>query len=266
VRPYPSVMAGSPKKRARREAAARAGDRDNPAENPAVISGESVTKAAAKRKPKPRPKPKPKAARRISTRSKQATAKASAAVADEHAHIAKNAGATGPRLTAAKKQLRDSAIIARTAQGLSPSVIAAEFDVTVRTVERVLAEQRSLPSPLDDRPMKLLEDLARGYRLAIGDYEAMAVAWFEVNQSAALGAKKAADETRARLATLLGDVGKMPSNLELFRSEMEMQRIAEEMVRIMRAVAAGELDPSEAVEFFRGLVAAEQQRQLTAGQ
>jgi transcriptional regulator with XRE-family HTH domain len=221
-----------------------------------VAGRRSTSKSASKTTSKA------KTPRRASRRSKTKTEADAKKVADAASKAAKEAGATGKRLTAAKQQLRDSAIVARKAQGLTAPMIAAEFGITTRTVERVLADRRSVRSPLDDSPMQLLEELAVGFRLAIGDYEAMAVSWFDTNQAASLGAKKAADETRARLASLLADVGKLPTNLELFRSEMEMQRIAEEMVNVMRAVAAGEMDVSEAVEFFRGLLRERAQAQL----
>lgn len=202
---------------------------------------------------------------RTSTRSKAATAAAVKKQADAAKRSVESAGAKGARLPSAKLQLRDSLIMARVAQGLTYAVIAAEAGVSVRTVERVVKTRRGVRSPLEDAPMALLEDLATGFRLSIGDFEAMALAWFDTNQTASLGAKKAADETRARLATLLADVGKLPTNLELFRSEMAMQRIAEQMVAMMRAVAAGEKDASEAVEFFRMLLAGTQRPALPSG-
>lgn len=225
-------------------------------------------KPVAKRKPgvaKRKPAAKAKEERRPSARSKAKTAPAAKRKADKAAAAAKAAGATGSRLSAAKQQLRDSQIIARRAQGLSNAMIAAEVGITERSVERVLQTRRGVRSPLDDSPMQLLEELAVGFRLAIGDYQAMAVAWFDVNQAAALGALKAADETRVRLATMLADVGKLPTNLELFRSEMEMARIAAEMTRMMRAVAAGEIDASEAVEFYVSVTHQHEQKQLEAG-
>lgn len=199
---------------------------------------------------------KPKAAK-PKARSKASTKTATTKRANKAAAAAKRAGATGSRLSAAKQQLRDSMIVARKAQGLSNRVIAAEAGLTERTVERILADRRRVGSPLDDSPAQLLDELAVGFRLSIGDFEAMALAWFDTNQAAALGAKKAADESRARLATLMADVGKLPTDLELFRSEMQMQRIAEEMVGVMRAVDAGEMAPADAVEFFRRLVSRE---------
>jgi len=174
--------------------------------------------------------------------------------ADAAAKRAKDAGATGPRLPAARQALRDSMIIARAAQGMPYAVIAAEAKVSVRQVERIVAGNRGVRSPLEDTPMELLDELAVGYRLAIGDFEAMALAWFDTNQSASLGAKKAADESRARLATLLEVVGKLPENMELFRSEAQMQRIAETMAQTMRAVADGEMDAGAAVDVFEELI------------
>lgn len=221
---------------------------------PAKAKAAAPAKAPAKRGP-----------RRTSARSKLATGAATKKSADKAAAAAKRAGARGARLSAAKRQLRDSLIMARKAQGVSNAVAAAEAGVTERTVERIIADRRGVGSPLDDSPGQLLDELAIGFRLSIGDFEAMALAWFDTNNSASLGAKKAADETRARLSALLAEVGKLPENLELFRSEMEMQRIAERMVGVMRGVAAGEMDASEAVDFFRGLLAEQAQRQLPAG-
>ena len=134
------------------------------------------------------------------------------------------------------------------------AVIAAEAKVSVRQVERIVAGNRGVRSPLEDTPMELLDELAVGYRLAIGDFEAMALAWFDSNQSASLGAKKAADESRGRLAALLEVVGKLPEDMELFRSEAQMQRIAETMAQTMRAVADGEMEPAAAVDVFEGLI------------
>lgn len=197
--------------------------------------------------------PKGRASRpaRARARSTQAATKKKA---DAAAAKAKGAGATGPRLSAAKQALRDSMIVARAAQGMPYAVIAVEAGVGVRQVERVVAGRRGIRSPLEDSPMDLLDELAVGYRLSIGDFEAMALAWFESNQSASLGAKKAADETRARLAALLEVVGKLPEDLELFRSEVQMQRIAETMAQTMRAVADGGLEAAAAVEVFEELI------------
>lgn len=207
---------------------------------------------------------KPSGKSQAGKRAKKAASSAAKKQADKAAEQAKEAGAVGGRLPSAKKQLRDSMIVARVAQGLKYEVIAEEAGVTTRTVETVVAEAKK-QSPLDATPMKLLEDLAVGIKLSIGDYEAMALAWYDTNQSAALGAKKAADEARARLATLMADIGKLPSNLELFRSEMEMRGIAQAMRQQMEAVVKGDSSVEEAVEFFRTVVGDRGRPELPAG-
>lgn len=216
----------------------------------------AAKKPAARKAPAKRAPAKRKAGTRAAAGAAKKTVSAAAKKrADAAAARAKEEKATGRRLSAAKQQLRDSMIVARAAQGIGYEAIAAEADVTTRTVERVIAARRGVRSPLDDAPMQLLEELAVGLRLSIGDYEAMALAWFDCNQSASLGAKKAADETRARLATLMADVGKLPSNLELFRTEEKLRQIALRMVEVMRAVHVGEMSPEQAgVEFERMLM------------
>lgn len=190
---------------------------------------------------------------------------AAKAAADEAAARAKQAKATGRRLDGARMGLRNSMIIARNAQGVPWKDIAREAGISARAAQRVVEQAREARSPVDEAPMRLLEDLADGFRRSISDYEAMAHAWFETNQSAALGAKKAADDTRDRLANLLADVGKLPSNLELFRSEMEMQRIAEQMGETLIGLREGTITVDDAIEFFRDLVATREQAALPAG-
>lgn len=210
-------------------------------------------------------KQKPKAGQRgARTQARQTRELTVEERAEREAANAKRAAAKGARLNSAQTGLRNSLIIARAAQGMEWKDIAKEAGISARQCQRVAEAARSVDSPVDESPMQLLEGIASGFARSIGDYERMAFAWADTNQSAALGAKKAADETRARLASLMAEVGKLPSNLELFRSEMAMQRIAEQMVGMMRAVAAGEKTPDEAVAFFRELVGQRARAQLVA--
>lgn len=185
---------------------------------------------------------------------------------DRAAAAAKTAGAVGGRLSGAKKQLRDAMIRARVSEGRTYAEIAREAKVTTRTVERVIEDARKVRSPLEDAPMDLLTELATGHRSSIADFESMSAAWFDVNQQASLGAKKAADESRARLAMLLRDVGKLPEDLETFRSEIELTRIAQEMSRKMREFAAGDVEVGEVVEFFEGLIGLKPRLALVEGE
>lgn len=210
-------------------------------------------KPAAKRAPakKAAAKKKPAAGQRGAAHNAKAKRAAAAKrKADAAAKAAVAAGAKGARLPAPQMGLRNSLILARREQGVPWGEVAKEAHVSVKTAQRVVDAANELPSPLDARPMELLEALARGLLRSIADYEGMAFAWQMTNQTAALGAKKAADETRGRLAGLMADVGKLPENLELFRSEMEMRRIAEEMVAVLEAVVAGERTAEDALRVF----------------
>lgn len=176
-------------------------------------------------------------------------AKASPA-ADRAVKAAKAAGARGRRLTAAKQALRDSLIVARAAQDWPVQAIAAEVDLSVEQVRRVLRGKRGVRSPLEETPMQLLEDLARGFKLSVGDLEAMAAAWVHDNHNAALGAKKAANDARRHFMDLMATVGKLPTDLELFQQEAALQRVADEMVQIMQSVERGETSAKDAVAAF----------------
>jgi hypothetical protein len=176
---------------------------------------------------------------------------------------AKVAAAGGKRLTAAQKVMRDSMIVARLAAGDPRAEVARDAAVTVRTVERVAKEARAQRSPIEEAPMDRLEDLARGFVRDIADFRSAAWAWFDVNQAASLGALKGASEARMRLATMLENVGKLPSNLEVFRTEMEMQHIAEEMGVVLLAVQKGERSLDEALHFFASLATNRGRERLT---
>ena len=103
----------------------------------------------------------------------------------------KQAGATGPRLTAAKQALRDSQIVARRAQGWHLDAIAAEAGVNERTVRRVLAEREAIGEALLDRdPIDVVRQMAAQLQASVADFEAMASAYSDVNPAAAIGAKK----------------------------------------------------------------------------
>jgi len=196
--------------------------------------------------------------RGLATRARPASKKRATPSAskkgEETAERAKRAGATGRRITMGQRRLRDSAIIARAAAGWTHKMIAEEFELTDRQVRRILNERGSLPSGLDERPLDLIEDLARGLRASIADFEAMAYDNSDRNPNAALGAKKAAAEARWNLAVLLRSLGKLPDDLSSFRSEAEIAQVAQAMVDKLQDVVRKEATPADALEFFCGLV------------
>jgi len=174
-----------------------------------------------------------------------------AAAAREAKKRVDEADARGARLTAGKQALRDSLIVARRAQDWTWEMIAVEAGVSVRQAQKVFKDAKGLRSPLDDSPMKVLEDLATGFKLSIGDFEAMAFANAETNPSVALGAKRAADEARTRYMELQQRVGNLPRNLRVFRSEARLRSIATEMFDVLTELRAGKITADEAFEHFQ---------------
>lgn len=189
---------------------------------------------------------------------KRSTAKAAAKtakVADRAAAKARAAGAVGKGnhglLDRHQRALRDTAIMARVAEGRSSKVIGEEFGLTQRAVDAIRANWRKQPSHLDGEPMEIMEWLTSMHLRQFGDLTAMAAENVQSNPSVALGARKAAGDALLRYTELLSAVGKLPENLELFRAESVLRQMADQMLETMELVVAGDLSPAEAAEVFR---------------
>jgi hypothetical protein len=180
-----------------------------------------------------------------------------AAVARARAGDAMGPGDHG-KLTKYQLALRDSAILARAHAGSLHREIAAEFGITARAVDQVVARLREARSGLDDRPMEILEWIARSYLRSMGDFQAMAAHQAKSNPAVALGAMKAAGDALERYTVLMVEVGSLPANLNLFRAESVLRRMADELVEVMERVESGEMSPMDAGVFFRELVGPDQ--------
>jgi len=210
------------------------------------------------------PKRRPRAGANGSAREAKHTAdRAVSGAADKVAQEAKDAGAVG-RVTGTKRRLRDAMIVARATQQWTLDEIAAEAKVTQRTVARVLADARSVRSSLDASPMDLLDGLVTAFGESIATYHAMAHDVYEKNPSVALGALKAADHTRERLYTVLANVGKLPSDLETFRTEEELRRLADEMAETLMRVRDGHISFDDAIAFLRSAAKSAERPALNA--
>jgi predicted transcriptional regulator len=202
------------------------------------------TGGKGKRRPKVDPKRSAAAKKAAETRARNA------------AERAKEAGATGTgqRLAAAEQQLRDAAILACLDAGWTQEEVAAELECTDRTVRNAIERSKRSRSPLEGRPVELVEQRLRALARAEQSYRVFAWANSERNPSVALGAMKAADAVAAQLDEMLIAIGKLPEDLALLRAQAEMERVQSEMVRCMREVESGERTPAEAVAFFEGLI------------
>jgi hypothetical protein len=147
--------------------------------------------------------------------------------------------------------MRDSAIFAMLAAGSTQKAVAAEFGVSLRTVQAVVAAQRAAPSMLDEVPMQIVEDFIRSMRGRIADFHVMAYRHADANPSVAVAALKGAQATQERLLELLTCMGKLPEKLELFRAESELRRLADQMLETMELLQAGDITAGDAADVFR---------------
>lgn len=177
--------------------------------------------------------------------------------ADELADRAKAAGAVGRNGSDRTRALRDSAILARAACGAPASEIAEEFELSPRTVRRIVRQSARLRSPLDERPMDLIERSARLLRRMFADAQLMAFEYSQWNPSAAIGAKKLALEALDRELQLLTDLGKLPEDLALVRDEAELVRIGRLMIDKLGELANGQATAEDCIELFDRLIGLE---------
>lgn len=184
------------------------------------------------------------------TRGQAAVPEGTSGIAEDLKASAHAAGATGARVTMAQRRLRDTAIIAAIHAGQKPKEVAESFELTVRQVRRIVTEHQAMPSVLDQRPLELVEEMISMYRRAVADFEAMADYYRDSHPNVALGAKRGALDTRERLQGLLEVIGKLPDNLELFKTEMEQRRFSELMLVKIKQVEDGEITLADLSAFF----------------
>lgn len=144
---------------------------------------------------------------------------------------------SGSRLGAAQQAARDSLMIARLAQNWTWPAIAAEAGISVTAAKKaVKARQENAPLALNEDPVKIVEDVMRGYQLSVGDLEAMSSAAVEAdNLNAAVGAKKGANEARDKMLMLLQMTGRLPQELGALRHLIDIRAIAIRMLDTMDA-------------------------------
>src|SRR2546423_904054 len=129
---------------------------------------------------------------------KPAARRGAGRAADDAAARAKRAGAIGPNGSDGRRSLRDSAILARAATRTPQREIGEEFGVSGRTVRAVLERARHARSPLEERPMQLIEDALRAYLRQRADLLVLAWVNAEKNSPVALGALRAAGDNLDR--------------------------------------------------------------------
>lgn len=137
----------------------------------------------------------------------------------------------GRGLTNAEKSLRDSLIVQRVAQGWTWEEISQEVGLSVSQCKRAhRAKKRVMADLLDMDPVEIVKRVIEGFEASIGDLEKMAFEYAAEHPSAAVGAKKGADESRRNLVILLQSIGVLPHELGTLRFVREVRVIVDLLV------------------------------------
>lgn len=131
-------------------------------------------------------------------------------------------------LNNAQKSLRDSFILQRRSQGWTWEEISGEIELSITQCKRAAkAKRETMLQILDMDPIAVVKKIIDGFEASIGDLEKMAVEYAAHHPSAAVGAKKGADEARRNLIQLLQSIGFLPQELGTIRWVVEVRQIVE---------------------------------------
>lgn len=150
----------------------------------------------------------------------------------ERAEKSKAVTKTGASLSAARRSLRDTQIVQRRIQDWPWDAVAKEAKLSVQATKeahnRKIAEMRGI---LQQDPVVILEGLVNGLVASVGDLEQLAVAAADGGQvNSAISAKRAANEAREKLQTLLQDTGNLPRDLGALSVQIEVDVVVKEIV------------------------------------
>lgn len=131
----------------------------------------------------------------------------------------------GQAVLSAQRSARDTLIVARKAQGWPWSSIAKEAGLKIKAAENAYrARVKDMDQLLEQDAIEILNSLVQGLMLSIGDLEQLSVAALEDrNVSAAVGAKRGANDAREKLQNLLQTSGLLPQDLGTIRLEVDFR-------------------------------------------
>lgn len=168
------------------------------------------------------------------------------------AEAERKGAARGARLRAAEKAMRDALIVQRVHESWTWPMIAEESGISVRQAQRVWESFRDQASPWDVDPSVYVEELARGYRITVGQFTALAAT--ADNTAAAVGALKGANDAREKMMALMQSVGIVPEDLGTLKLHRDVRAVAVEMLDTMDAFERGELTAEMVTEVFREMM------------
>jgi hypothetical protein len=133
------------------------------------------------------------------------------------------------RLTAAEKVKRDAKIVADRARGLGWALIADRYKLSERQAQNVWAHfLDTQPQPGETDPLVAVKETIAYYDAIIE--ELALVAESATHDAVRLGAIKARQVAVGQKLALMQAVGELPSDLGLFRQEIDVRQVANEIV------------------------------------
>lgn len=149
------------------------------------------------------------------------------------------------RLTATEKVRRDAKIVADRARGLGWALIADRYELTQRQCQSVWAESLDTqPQPGEADPLAVVKEEIARHDAIIEDLALIAES--AAHDGVKLGAIKARLAAMAQRIDLMRVIGVLPSDLGLFRHEVEVQRVAQDLLEVCKRHGATE-------EFYRDI-------------
>ncbi len=166
-----------------------------------------------------------------------------------------------------QRELRDSYIALRAGQGADAERIGEEVGLSADWVRRILREQETNGPPdlIREDPLDVVTGLLDGYQRDLRALMLMSLT--TENEPVALGAMKAAQDTRGRIIELLQHTGRLPRDLGTLAGVVQLRTLAAQLVDVLWQAEEGRAtvrDAIEVIEEFRGLGAAPPTRAVTA--
>ena len=136
-------------------------------------------------------------------------------------------------MNAREKTNRDNQIVAARMRGQSWTTIAANYGLSERQCQNVLADYRASHPRLRERdPLELLDDMLDHYQ---GAQEELAeISATSKHDATRVGAIRTRLDALAAQASLLRAVGVLPRDLGVLRADIDAQAMGREMVAVLR--------------------------------
>jgi Homeodomain-like domain-containing protein len=149
----------------------------------------------------------------------------------------------------ADRKLRDRGIVEARQRGESPAAIAKRFDVSERTVRRLIEQARRAPVDLDELdPDVALREAVAVHREAIEQLGRLGRRGN--NASAKVGAAAARARASRDLIQLLAWGGRLPDRPATWRVMLDLKQLGRDVTVLLAAIKQGAIEREAVEQFF----------------